>query len=231
MKKTLLLLGFLYIGCFVSAQEKQFSLSVQAGSMFYLAKNSSNIQVRQNGNYDAGFLLTYKANPDFEVKTGIMFFSKRFSQYYSWATPNPLYESEDHYALYYLRIPLYYSINFCHHPKYHLYSSFGASFGHLYMGFRSATYNNGNTYWGFDSLVYYYRNPVFLNISAGISYRLNDRFSLRAEPWYSYMLLEDFIAVPGAFRVSLSHQQAGLSFGLDWDFGIPCLQTKKEQRL
>lgn len=228
MKKIILSVILLCFLGNVYSQKFPFSLSLQAGTMFYLVNSSSQIDIRQNGNYDAGLLLTYKANDRFEVKSGILFFSKRFSQYYRWAVPDPQYESEDHYALYYWRIPLYYSINFLHRKKMKMYSGFGASLGHLYLKYRSATYNSGITYTGFDSLVYYYRNPLFLNITAGISYRLNERLSFRAEPWYSYMILEDFIKVPEAFVVSLSHQQLGLSFGLDWNFSIPSARKKKE---
>ena len=222
MKIIYLLLVLSAITFFSAGQEYRFSANIFGGSMYYLASSNSTTQIKQDGNFDAGLLFSYRPDKVFEIKAGLAFFSKRFSEYYDYSTPPPpYYETENHYFLYYYRLPLVLGFHVWDNKKFDVYINTGLSLAHLFAKDRSSHYANGSVVVGFDSLTYYYRDPLYFDFGGGIKYHLKDNLSINLEPWFRYMYLDDFIRVKDAYTVSLSHSEIGLHVGIVYDFNLP----------
>jgi hypothetical protein len=187
--KVIFILTLFFIYSPLFAQQGQFSIELNGGSVFYKFDNTSYADFSKNFNYTVGLYI--KKNIIFKqdiisIKTGYFVDTKNYDITFLYTL---LYRSKNRNdSFVYGNIPLLIEYSRILHDRYYPFISVGFIFGHILKDERQTMKNDGTVENGFPFDSENLQNPKDFYISIGLNYRISKQFQLRFEPYLTYQI-------------------------------------------
>lgn len=182
-----LIIIFLNLKSYCQWQLRDVEIGVFGSPALNIFKNTENIKYSQNINYSAGLFIVIKFIKNFDnisFRIGYFHDNKNYKELLndtiSWHTKSANIKFS------YSNIPILFDYNFNLKKKLEPFISAGFIFGHVIKQEMQSITNNGVIKNEIGSEWETEMNPKFIHFSLGVSYKINNKFSLRCEPYLKY---------------------------------------------